>query len=157
MDQMDKQQLKKLTEKLSQEYFGKPFIDEVCFNNRLRTTGGRYIPSKRTIEINPKYLQEAGEDEFIGIIKHELCHYHLHIEGKGYKHRDRAFRELLKRTGSPRYCSQLPSQAAKRKHIYTCVKCGQVYRRVRRIDTKRYRCGKCRGNLKKSRETIDEK
>ena len=38
-------------------------------------------------------------EELIGIIKHELCHYHLHLEGKGYQHRDKDFKELLKKVG----------------------------------------------------------
>ncbi|SDK31418.1 SprT family protein [Sediminibacillus albus] len=148
MEVIDQNSLKKLVNELSLEYFHKPFTDEVQFNNRLRTTGGRYIPSKRTIELNPKFPGELGEEEFIGIIKHELCHYHLHIEGKGYKHRDPEFRELLKKTGSPRFCQALPSMKQKQqKHRYICKDCSHVYTRSRRVDTKRYRCGKCRGKL----------
>ena len=52
-------------------------------------------------------------EELIGVIKHELCHYHLHIEGKGYQHRDADFRELLKRTNSPRFCSTLSGEKSK--------------------------------------------
>ncbi|MCI2094319.1 MAG: SprT family protein, partial [Lactococcus lactis] len=28
-----------------------------------------------------------------------------------------------------------------------CQNCGQLYPRQRKIDTKKYRCGKCRGKL----------
>ncbi|MFD1019338.1 SprT family protein [Thalassobacillus hwangdonensis] len=149
MEQMTNEELQTLTNELSMTYFDKAFMDEVRFNGRLRTTGGRYIPSERVIELNPKYLKELGKEEFIGIIKHELCHYHLHIEGKGFNHRDKDFRELMERTGSPRFCSPLPSQRARRKQVYQCTACGQLFHRVKRIDTKRYRCGKCRGKLKK--------
>lgn len=146
---MNKLELFQWIDQISKDYFDKPFIDEVVMNNRLRTTGGRYIPAKRRIELNPKYLSELGEKEFIGIIKHELCHYHLHIEGKGYKHRDPEFRSLLKKTGSPRFCQALPSKTQERNHIYMCSQCGVEYKRVRRVDTKRYRCGRCKGQLKK--------
>ncbi|KHE67975.1 SprT family protein [Halobacillus sp. BBL2006] len=142
------EQLHQWTDDISRAYFQKPFLDDVMFNPRLRTTGGRYIPSKRVIELNPKYLFELGEEEFKGIIKHELCHYHLHIEGKGYGHRDREFKELLKKTGSPRHCKPLPSEKPK-VHRYVCTSCSQEYERKRRVDTKRYRCGKCKGHLKK--------
>ena len=142
-------ELQKWTNDLSEKHFDKPFIDIVKFNSRLRTTGGRYIPSKRTIEINPKYVVELDGAELEGIIKHELCHYHLHIEGKGFGHRDSEFKELLKKTGSPRYCSPLPSQKQTKSHQYICTECGQTYQRKRRVDTKRYRCGKCKGILKK--------
>ena len=60
-----------------------------------------------SIEINPLVLKVHGIDELIGVIKHELCHYHLHIEGKGYQHRDADFRNLLKETSSPRFCKPL--------------------------------------------------
>ena len=69
---MEQKELELLTEQISLKVFKKPFTDRVCFNRRLRTTGGRYLPGKRVIELNPKYLNELGYDEFIGIIKHEL-------------------------------------------------------------------------------------
>ncbi|NBJ71305.1 MULTISPECIES: SprT family protein [Clostridia] len=131
---------------ISLAYFNKPFMHKVIFNNRLRTTGGRYIPVKKMIELNPRYLEEAGEAEFIGIIKHELCHYHLHIEGKGYKHQDKSFKELMRATNSPRYCSPLPSQQ-RYKYTYICESCDQTFKRQRKVDIKKYRCGKCKGKL----------
>ncbi|MRG87207.1 SprT family protein [Salinibacillus xinjiangensis] len=147
---MDNNELTQLVNQLSIEYFHKPFVDQASFNGRLRTTGGRYLPSKRKIEINPKYLDELGMDELIGIIKHELCHYHLHIEGKGYQHRDRDFRELLNKTGSPRHCRALPSVRERtNSHTYKCTQCGHLYYRKRRVNVQKYRCGKCRGKLKK--------
>ncbi|CDQ21490.1 SprT-like protein [Halobacillus karajensis] len=149
MKTLTEDELQDWTDKLSKKYFDKPFMHEVYFNSRLRTTGGRYIPSKKVIEINPKYVVELDGAELEGIIKHELCHYHLHIEGKGFSHRDPEFKALLKKTGSPRHCSPLPSQQRERLHHYVCAKCGQSYKRKRRVDTKRYRCGKCKGSLKK--------
>lgn len=149
MNVFDEKNLYKLVNDLSLRYFKKPFRHFVTFNSRLRTTGGRYVPAKKCIELNPKYVTEMDKSEFIGIIKHELCHYHLHIEGKGYKHGDKAFKELLKKTNSPRYCKPLPSMSNRDKHIYECTKCYYIYKRVRRINLKRYRCGKCHGHLKK--------
>ncbi|MGY0693690.1 SprT family protein [Virgibacillus sp. FSP13] len=148
MNALNEIDLHRLVDDLSREFFHKPFIDDVQFNNRLRSTGGRYLPAKRRIELNPKYVIEMGEEEFIGIIKHELCHYHLHIEGKGYKHGDEAFKELLKETGSPRHCNPLPSIKRSYKYVYVCTECGCEYKRIRRVDIKRYRCGRCRGKLK---------
>ncbi|KAB8137942.1 SprT family protein [Gracilibacillus oryzae] len=143
----NQEELFTLVNSISKEFFHKPFRDEVTFNKRLRTTGGRYLPAKRKIELNPKYVTESDHDEFIGIIKHELCHYHLHIEGKGFQHRDKEFRELLKKTGSPRFCNPLPSMKKEYKYSYKCVDCSHRYQRKRRVDLKRYRCGKCHGKL----------
>lgn len=149
MDLYKEETLFKLVNKLSLEFFHKPFKHDVQFNSRLRTTGGRYIPVRKLIELNPKYAAEMDENEFTGIIKHELCHYHLHIEGRGYKHGDEDFKRLLKKTGSPRHCKPLPSQKNEFKYKYICRKCKQEYKRKRRVDLKKYRCGKCRGELVK--------
>ncbi|WP_044023137.1 SprT family protein [Bacillus sp. SG-1] len=147
---MENVELQKLVEDISSENFGKPFRHSAFFNKRLRTTGGRYMLRSHNIEINIKYLEEHGMEELIGIIKHELCHYHLHIEGKGYKHRDKDFRELMTQVGAPRHCNPIQS-SMKKKHktlLYRCTGCSLIYRRRRRINTDRYVCGKCRGKLK---------
>ncbi|WP_269411298.1 SprT family protein [Lentibacillus daqui] len=143
----DNKSLYKLVNEVSIQYFQKPFLHQVQFNHRLRTTGGRYIPAKKIIELNPKYLTEMDEHEFIGIVKHELCHYHLHIEGKGYKHGDAEFKNLLRATGSPRHCRPLPSNEDRYKYKYVCNNCKHVYKRARRINVNQYRCGKCNGRL----------
>ncbi|GAE93570.1 metallopeptidase [Gracilibacillus boraciitolerans JCM 21714] len=153
---MCQRDLEALTNELSSQFFNKEFNDKVQFNPRLRTTGGRYIPAKRVIELNPKYFGELGYEEFVGIIKHELCHYHLHIEGKGYQHRDADFKQLLKMTNSPRHCTPpLPSMENDLKHLYKCKNCGHLYERKRRINMKRYRCGKCKGMLTLVRSTLN--
>ena len=147
---MDDKQLQQLVAKLSIDYFKKPFTDVACFNSRLRTTGGRYSPKQRKIEINRKYLTELGIVELIGIIKHELCHYHLHIEGRPFGHRDREFKELLKQTNSPRHCQPLPSEQRDISNVYQyeCIRCGQLYKRKRRVNINQYTCGQCKGKIK---------
>jgi SprT-like protein len=150
---MKDEELQSMVEEISLKDFSKPFNHQAIFNPRLRTTGGRYLLRSHNIEINKKYLDQLGEAELIGIIKHELCHYHLHLEGKGYQHRDRDFRELMERVKAPRFCSSLPEEINKRKKqkkvlLYQCTQCHLVYRRKRSIDTTRYVCGKCRGKLK---------
>ena len=89
---MADEELQGLIETVSLETFGKPFIHVACFNKRLRTTGGRYMLYDHSIEINPLVLNIHGTEELLGVIKHELCHYHLHIEGRGYRHRDEDFK-----------------------------------------------------------------
>jgi len=152
MGRMTNEELHLLVIKISENVFNKPFLHEAYFNSRLKTTGGRYMLQTHHIQLNPKSLELHGEEELEGIIRHELCHYHLHIEGKGYKHRDKDFKNLLKMTNSPRFCTNLGS--AKRKsgviqHVYGCISCGLLYRRKIRLNTKKYRCGKCSGQLSK--------
>jgi SprT-like protein len=146
---MDNKQLQALVEDISMKYFGEPFIHEAVFNKRLRTTGGRYLLQSHRIEVNPKYLDSFGLEEVIGIIKHELCHYHLHLQGKGYQHRDKDFRDLLHKTGAPRFCKSLPLEVkAKKTYNYVCTNCGLNYKRRRKMNVTKYVCGKCRGKLK---------
>jgi SprT-like protein len=153
---MQNNELQILVEKISLELFGKPFKHKATFNSKLRTTGGRYLLGTHNIEINRKYLEQLGETELIGIIKHELCHYHLHLEGRGYQHRDADFKFLLKKVGAPRYCNRLTEMPKKRTSkkllIYQCTKCNLQYKRRKSINTSRYVCGKCRGKLKKVAE-----
>jgi SprT-like protein len=153
---MDNNTLHKLVEETSLIFFKKPFRHQAFFNPRLRSTGGRYLLASHNIEINKKYFEMYGEKELIGIIKHELCHYHLHLEGKGYQHRDADFRLLLKEVDAPRFCTPIPGKKKRRTMnrmlIYTCSGCNQQYKRKRSINTSKYVCGKCKGTLVKTKE-----
>ncbi len=148
---MNNSQLQKLVERISLEYFGRTFDHYAVFNNRLRTTGGRYLLHSHNLEINPKQYQFYGEGVLVGIIKHELCHYHLHIQGMGFQHRDDDFKVLMKKVGAPRFCNVVPGTLNKKPaiHCYECSSCRVKYNRKRRIDVTKYVCGKCRGKLKK--------
>lgn len=154
---MTNQELQTLVEEISIRHFQKPFRHKAYFNPRLRTTGGRYMLGSHNIDINGKYLEEHGLSELIGIIKHELCHYHLHIEGKGYKHRDPEFKSLLEQVGGAKHCTPLQKTKKNRRIlIYSCSKCNLMFKRRRRIDTKKYVCGKCKGKLVFKEELMQE-
>ena len=150
---MNNEDLQQLVSSVSIDSFGKPFLHQAYFNPRLRSTGGRYLLQSHNIEINPKAFEMYGIEEVEGIILHELCHYHLHIEGKGYQHRDQDFRNLLKEVGGPRFCSTLQVSKPRDKkqsaiYTYTCLECGQMYIRKIRLNVKKYCCSKCLGTLK---------
>lgn len=142
-------QVQQLVCDISIQYFNKPFRHQAFFNQRLKTTGGRYMLNSHNIELNKNMLEVFGADELTGIIKHELCHYHLHLENKGYQHKDRDFKQLLAKVGAPRHCSSIKQEARKTlyKHHYVCSKCGQSYKRQRKVNTQKYRCSKCLGEL----------
>lgn len=148
---MNDKDLQILVEEISLKLFHKPFRHEATFNSRLRTTGGRYLLRTSNIEVNYKYFEQYGRQEIVEIIKHELCHYHLHIEGKGYKHGDQDFKRLMKEVDAPRFCQALKkeSDGKKKEHIYVCMQCEQKYVRKRKVNTVKYVCGKCKGKLKK--------
>ena len=142
-------QLQVLVEQISLEKFTWPFKHEATFNTRLRTSGGRYLLASHNIEINPKMLSEHDQNTLVVVIKHELCHYHLHLRQAGYHHGDQNFKQLLQFVeGGSRYAPLSPNvQTNKKKHIYRCTKCGQIYLRVRRINIEKYVCSRCGGHL----------
>jgi SprT-like protein len=146
-------ELQLLVEEISLQFFHKPFRHLASFNSRLKTTGGRYLLQTHNIELNKRYFEQLGEEELKGIIKHELCHYHLHLEKKGYKHQDPDFKNLMKQVGAPRFCSQLPDRPktnrSQKLHMYACTGCSIVFKRKRAVNVKKYVCGKCKGKLKK--------
>ncbi|GGA37228.1 SprT family protein [Paenibacillus physcomitrellae] len=149
---MNDPELQAWVEEISLRWFGMKFRHQATFNSRLRSTGGRYFMKSHNIEINPKQLKHYGLEETEKIIKHELCHYHLHLLGRGYQHKDPDFKTLLKKVGGSRFCQSLPGAEGRRTLPYRyeliCQSCGLKYPRKRKVDAKRYRCGKCAGKLK---------
>lgn len=145
---MNQKQLQQYVEKVSLTSFNKPFRHEAKWNNRLRTTGGRYHVQTHNLDFNKKILDAFGEETFLGIVKHELCHYHLHLEKKGYKHKDDEFKALLKYVGGSRFT---PSIKGKKESIqlwqYQCQTCGAIAQRQRRFNTKKYVCAECQGSF----------
>lgn len=146
---LDQNELQKLVEEVSLKSFGQPFEHSATFNSRLRTTGGRYHLGTHNLDFNLKILETFGEPEFICVVKHELCHYHLHLAGKGYRHRDNDFKKLLNQTGGTRFVQSLKTNKKIDKIIwsYRCRDCGMTIYRQRRFNTKRYVCAKCQGML----------
>jgi len=144
------EQLQEWVERISLQWFGLPFKHKATFNRRLRSTGGRYFTHSHNIEISPQQLETFGHADVESIIKHELCHYHLHLLKKGYKHRDADFKNLLAQVGGTRYCRNLPTAGRKEPYRYKleCVDCHTTYLRKRKMNVRKYACGKCRGKLK---------
>lgn len=145
---MTQADLQALIEHISEASFHRPFCGRAVINRRLRTTGGRYFLTDHRIEINAHFLTPTAKKYLPGIIKHELTHYHLHQLGLGYRHQDPDFKQLLQAVGGSRYAPDLGlRRPEKRRFLYLCQRCGQAYPRVRRLDLRRYRCGRCRGRL----------
>ena len=140
---MNEHELQNLTEEISRTSFHREFTHKITYNKRLRSSGGRYLLKTGNIEINPLVEQELGLEALVGVIKHELCHYHLHQTGGGYRHRDADFKRLLHQVGGSRFVERMKEP----NFIYECTACQHRYPRMRKMNTNRYVCGKCRGKL----------
>lgn len=148
---MNNESLQQLTEQLAIEHFGIPFKHHIYFNRRLRTTGGRYMLTSHDIEINPKQYEHFGEQALVDIIKHELCHYFLHLSGRGHQHKDRDFKVLAEKVGAPRFCQPTESYASRANYEYECQSCHSSYVRIRKVNVVKMRCGRCGSRLKLKR------
>ncbi|MCI1859362.1 MAG: SprT family protein [Sporolactobacillus sp.] len=146
---MTDEELQRLVEHISLEYFHRPFRHQASFNSRLRTTGGRYLTDSHVIELNEKQLDYYGLADFIKIIKHELCHYHLHLTGKGFHHYDADFKRLLRRVGGSRFCGSIPgtTRRSQLRYHYRCAACGRTFIRKRKLNTSKYVCATCGGKI----------
>ncbi|MCE2255002.1 SprT family protein [Streptococcus thermophilus] len=131
---------------VSIEDFGWKFKHQALWNKRLRTTGGRFFPKDGHLDFNPKLYEEHGLETFRKIVRHELCHYHLYFQGKGCKHGDRDFKDLLARVDGLRYAPKMRNQA-ENYFLYQCQSCGHTYHRKRRVKTQKFGCGLCQGKL----------
>ena len=140
---MNEHELQQLTQEISRTSFHREFTHKITYNKRLRSSGGRYLLKTGNIEINPLVEQELGLEALVGVIKHELCHYHLHQTGGGYRHRDADFKRLLHQVGGSRFVERMKEP----NFIYECTACQHRYPRMRKMNTNRYVCGKCRGKL----------
>ena len=140
---MNEQELQQLTMEISRTSFYREFTHKITYNKRLRSSGGRYLLKSGNIEINPLVEKELGLEALVGVIKHELCHYHLHQTGGGYRHRDADFKRLLHQVGGSRFVERMKEPT----FLYECVDCHHRYPRMRKMNTNRYVCGKCRGKL----------
>lgn len=139
------EQLQGLVSELSLQFFGKEFAHRCRYNGRLRSTAGRYLLRTHDLEFSVLHARTFGYDELVKTILHELCHYHLHLAGRGFRHRDPDFKRLLQEVGGSRYARPLTTRKPMPlRFTYRCVNCQSLYRRRRRIDTGRFVCGACR-------------
>ncbi|OYD06844.1 SprT family protein [Paludifilum halophilum] len=134
---MDEGALQAWVEEISLRDFKRPFRHRACLNRRLRTTGGRYFLSDHRIEVSHRHLEQLGKEVMVGVIRHELCHYHLHLQGKGYRHRDTDFKKLLAEVKGLRHTPPLPGSQRKERpyrYLLLCRSCGQKAYRKKRMD-----------------------
>ena len=102
--------------------------------------------------MNKKYLEQLGMDELMGIIKHELCHYHLHQEGRAISIEIRILKNYFIKVGGTEVLFTSSGNVGKKEEInriitYICIECKEVYKRKKKLDTNRYVCGHCSGKL----------
>ena len=145
IDTINDEELVQLTSKIYSFYTQKPFVGDVKWSNRLKTSGGniRYNVKSNDcmIHLNREYAIKFGKLELVEIIKHELGHYYLFKEGC-FKHgHGNRFKSVLMEIF---HCNKVHARMNEDnyKYIYRCQACGGTHQRTRRIN-KRIYCSQC--------------
>ncbi len=116
-------------------------VPELRWNSRLRTSAGRFYPSRdrSIIEIASYLLEEENAEQLIkDTMGHEMIHYWLWVKRRPYGHTPE-FHEKMNQIGVSRY-NTVPRQRPF-KHCYSCKACGQKIFVRKRLKTAA--CAKC--------------
>lgn len=88
-----------------QDNFNLELSIPIMRNNRLRTTLGRYVMTKRgeplKIDLSGNLLNYGTEETILGVLKHECVHYAFHVQGKNFRDGNPEFEATLKRLNAP--------------------------------------------------------
>lgn len=155
---MTRPELQALVEAVAVEAFGRPFAGRAEWSRRMRVSAGcvQYRrraagypgsasgpPEPVVMRLSWAYYCRYSYDELGNTIKHELCHWFLFADGIAHSHRSRAFRELLRQVGAPRYCRPMERpRKSHRRYRYRCPRCGREWVYRRKVDVA---CGACFG------------
>lgn len=130
--------LRLMCEELMDKLWGDTLEIPVVISNRMTSSlglfyssmvykNGQRVRQPLKIAISKSLLEYYSLENIEGVIKHELCHYHLYKKGGNYCDGDKEFEDELKRIGS--HSTRTLSRAGM---IYTvkCSCCGQVVRKT---------------------------
>ncbi len=99
----------------------------VRFNSRLTRALGRCIPSQKTIEYQPRFMDENDWDEVVMTIRHEVAHALTPHNGHGMAWRAKC----IELGGNGKQYNNTANLTAKFKG--TCGGCGTTVDRNRRV------------------------
>ena len=170
---------KKIRKRLKEEYSticsrvpdSKKFyavIKHVHCNNRLRTSAGRAVQKKYSldywyIELNPKYYQAYGLKRVIGTYRHELAHVAAWVfyGEPGHTNNFKRLCELFGGTMNPSQGKHSTQAYVTNEFLettpkwrYTCPGCGVSFPRKQRVSAKKIKhayCVKCHTPARKFR------
>lgn len=149
----DANKIQQLANKLSQHFWQADCAIPVVWNGRLTRSMGRFIfkidGSKRIpikIELSKYSSQFIDRDIFVAVLLHELCHYHLFVQGKPFEDRHPVFEKELQRVGAiSTNRVQIPQKAYK---LY-CSACNAYLGTRKRLNVRRYLSQCCRKPITK--------
>jgi len=146
-------QLKKYADKFLMENYGMTLTVPLKLNGRLSKTLGWFSYTTKggkplSVELNKQFVLNNESQLILDVLKHELVHYALFMQGKPHSDGDSYFENELKRKGIVSQDTiNKKYKIASVKNIYKCLKCDTNHTRARRITAlSRYSCT-CGGKL----------
>ena len=88
---------------------------------------GQRVRQPLKIAISKSLLEYYSLENIEGVIKHELCHYHLYKKGGNFSDGDKEFEDELKRIGSHSTCTL---SRAGMMYTVKCSCCGKTVRKT---------------------------
>lgn len=135
---------------LSENFDDVPLVVPIKLNGRLKKVLGRFVIDRyyggsepRVIELSKDLIRYYDKETIISVLKHECIHYALFILGQPFDDSDRIFIDTCKKLGAS-LTKQIHFKG--QIHIYTCD-CGSEFKRLRKLNEEKYRCGECKSKL----------
>lgn len=147
----DPDQLISLAQNLSQQFWQKKCEVPLVWNGRLSRTMGRFcyfIQKKKRIplriELSKKSVPLLDQQTFNAVLLHELCHYHLFIEGKPFADHHPLFEAELRRVGA---ISTNTIKVPQKGYDLYCGKCQTFLGKRKRFNNKNYLSACCKERI----------
>jgi SprT-like protein len=147
-------QLKKYADKFLMENYGMKLNVPLKLNGRLSKTLGWFIYKKKSnipvaVHLNKKFAQNNDQDLVLNVLKHELVHYALFMQGKPHSDGESYFENELKRRGIISQSTVDQYSITSVKQVYQCVECSYIFKRSKRLKNngRNHKCT-CGGSLR---------
>lgn len=145
------EKLAQLARTLSLKHWNKDCLIPVEWNGRLTASMGRFaykVRGKERIPIKIEMSKHAAkfldQETLSKVLLHELCHYHLFIQGRPFADHHPQFEKELERVGA---ISTNTVQVPQKGYELSCSRCQKVVGKRRRINTKLYKSICCEAPL----------
>lgn len=149
-------QLKMYAKKFLQETYGMELIVPLELNGRLKRACGRFVyyvrsGKPKSVEMNKYFVENNEPVVVLDVLRHELVHYALFMQGKPHSDGHPVFENELKRLGvvSQKTIDKYEIQSKPTKiQFYQCADCGATFKRQRALANggRNHRCS-CGGRL----------
>lgn len=153
---VDELELERIADEFLIENFAMELDVPIVLNGRLSKALGRHVyfrHAKETvqIELSKDLIRYYDDETVIDVLKHELVHHALLVDGLPHRDGEYYFEKTLKELGVSR--TNHYSHKGK-SHIYECTGCQNTFKEVRKFNTARYRCSRCQSQLMYVKQVI---